>query len=102
VTVRDVRTGAESRLPCGGLWIAVGRAPATDAVAGAVPLDEDGYVRRPEGWSTATAVPGIFAAGECTDRVYRQAITAAAMGCMAAHDAIRWLATSKGHDVERT
>jgi thioredoxin reductase (NADPH) len=101
VTIFDEASGATSDLACAGVWVAIGRGPATAPVREAVALDDDGYVRRPDGWSTATSAPGVFAAGECTDRTYRQAITAAAMGCMAAHDARRWLET-RGTHVERS
>jgi thioredoxin reductase (NADPH) len=104
VTVRDERSGEETPLPCGALYVAVGREPATERVRGAVALDARGYVVRPDGWSTATTTPGVFAAGECTDPTYRQALTAAAMGCMAAHDARRFIDArrlSRGNDVAR-
>jgi thioredoxin reductase (NADPH) len=89
--LQDVKTKAESVYPVSGVFVAIGHEPNTKFVRGAVALDEQGYVKVSQG--TYTSVEGVFAAGDCVDHVYRQAITAAGMGCMAAIDAERWLET---------
>ena len=93
--LRDVESGATEDLPMDGAFIAIGHEPQSEIVQGVVDLDEDGYVRV-EGRSTRTSVPGIFAAGDLVDHTYRQAITAAGTGCMAALDAERYLADTEG------
>jgi thioredoxin reductase (NADPH) len=91
VRVRNVKTGAVSELPADGVFIAIGHAPATELVAGQIKMKPSGYVEvAPH--STATSVPGVFAAGDVADETYRQAVTAAGMGCMAALEAERFLA----------
>ncbi len=87
--LQDVVTKKESVLECGGVFIAIGHEPNTKAFRGQVELDDKGYVKTARG--TQTSIEGVFAAGDCVDHVYRQAITAAGMGCMAAIDAERWL-----------
>ena len=91
VKTRDVNTGAEGQIECAGMFAAIGHKPNTEPFADWLDLDELGYIVV-QGGSTRTNVPGVFAAGDATDRVYRQAVTAAGTGCMAAIDAERWLA----------
>jgi thioredoxin reductase (NADPH) len=91
VRARNVITGAEHIVPCEGFFVAIGHAPASELVKDQLPLHNGGYVQVEPG-STRTAIPGVFAAGDLTDHVYRQAVTSAGMGCMAALDAERWLA----------
>ena len=85
ITVRNTITGEETSLPARGVFIAIGHTPATDCIDPTVKRDRDGYIIT-SGASTRTNIPGIFAAGDCVDRVYRQAISAAGMGCRAALD----------------
>jgi thioredoxin reductase (NADPH) len=94
VRVRNVKTQAESQIDCAGVFIAIGHVPNTELFKGILDLDDAGYLLRREG--AATNIPGIFAAGDCADRVYRQAITAAGMGCAAAIEAERFLAAAGG------
>ncbi|MDR0809163.1 MAG: thioredoxin-disulfide reductase [Gemmobacter sp.] len=91
VRARDVQTGAATDLPCDGFFVAIGHAPASELVKDQLELHNGGYVKVEPG-STRTSIPGVFAAGDLTDHVYRQAVTSAGMGCMAALDAERWLA----------
>ncbi len=90
VKLENVNTKEVTTLDVGGLFIAIGHEPGTHFLRGAVELDEKGYIKV-KGRSTHTNVPGVFAAGDCVDFVYRQAVTAAGEGCMAAIDAERWL-----------
>ncbi|WP_417672985.1 thioredoxin-disulfide reductase [Pseudodonghicola sp.] len=91
IKVRDVRSGEISEIPCKGVFVAIGHAPASELVKDQLDLHNGGYVSVQPG-STATSVPGVFAAGDLTDHKYRQAVTSAGMGCMAALDAEHWLA----------
>jgi thioredoxin reductase (NADPH) len=94
--IRDTVTGEESTLPVTGVFVAIGHDPRSDLVRDAVDLDPEGYVLV-QGQTTATSIPGVFAAGDLVDHTYRQAITAAGSGCSAAIDAERWLTESSEH-----
>jgi thioredoxin reductase (NADPH) len=94
--VRDTRTGAESVLPVKGVFVAIGHAPNTAAFAGALVVDGNGYLKPAAGSQVRTHIPGVYVAGDCADPVYRQAVTAAGMGCQAAIEVERWLAENDG------
>ncbi|MFC0239677.1 thioredoxin-disulfide reductase [Rhodopseudomonas telluris] len=91
VRLKNVKTGAVSELPADGVFIAIGHAPATELVKDQLKLKPSGYVQVAPN-STATSIPGVFAAGDVADETYRQAVTAAGLGCMAALEAERFLA----------
>ena len=90
VTVRNVVTGEVSTLPASGVFVAIGYSPTTDFLGGSLQLDKNGYIAV-EGATTKASIPGVFAAGDVVDSVYRQAISAAGMGCRAALDAQAYL-----------
>ena len=90
VRARNVETGETQDVPCAGFFVAIGHAPASELVKDQLELHHGGYVKVTPG-TTQTSIPGVFAAGDLTDHVYRQAVTSAGMGCMAALDAERWL-----------
>ena len=90
VRLKNLKTNAENVLECAGVFVAIGHVPSTQIFRGVIDMDETGYIIPKRG--TATNVPGVFVAGDCADRVYRQAVTAAGLGCAAAIDAERYLA----------
>jgi thioredoxin reductase (NADPH) len=93
IHLRNVVTGEETLLPVGGVFVAIGHVPNTDLFKGILDMDENGYLITKTG-STATNMEGVFACGDVQDHVYRQAVTAAGTGCMAAMDSERWLEAS--------
>ena len=96
VVVRNVKTDERGEIPAEGLFVAIGHDPTTELFKGQLDRDpESGYLIT-KGKSTETNIPGVFAAGDVQDDVYRQAVTAAGSGCMAALDAERWLAAERG------
>jgi thioredoxin reductase (NADPH) len=90
--LRDTQTGEDSDFSCDGAFVAIGHAPSTELFKGKLPMDDSGYLLVEAG-TPKTSIPGVFAAGDVMDHTYRQAVTAAGTGCMAALDAERFLAT---------
>ena len=90
--VKNSSTGEIATIPCTGFFLAIGHTPNTDIFKGYIDLDETGYIKYAQPGTSKTNVPGVFVAGDAADKTYRQAITAAGTGCMAALDAERYLA----------
>ncbi len=97
IRLRDTVTKKEGDLAVGGLFLAIGHTPATGFLRGQLELDAKGYIKLKDPYRTTTSVEGVFTAGDCADSVYRQAVTAAGMGCKAAIDAERWLSEQGIH-----
>jgi thioredoxin reductase (NADPH) len=92
IKLKDTQTGQFREVPVSGVFLAIGHTPNTAFLAGQLETDEKGYLKLADPYRTTTAIEGVFAAGDVSDSVYRQAVTAAGMGCKAAIDAERWLA----------
>ena len=96
VELTHTRTGAKRQAPADGLFLAIGHQPNTQLFQGVLDMDDKGYLKTVPG-KTATNIPGVFAAGDCQDSYYRQAVTAAGSGCMAAIEVERWLESQHDH-----
>ena len=94
--VKNNKTGEVSEIPATGFFVAIGHKPNTDIFKGQINLDETGYIEYEQAGTSRTNIPGVFVSGDAADKTYRQAVTAAGTGCMAALDAERYLA-AKGH-----
>jgi thioredoxin reductase (NADPH) len=99
VVIRNVKTEERTEIPADGFFVAIGHDPNTQLYRGQIDMDESGYLVT-KGKTTETNVAGVFAAGDVQDHVYRQAVTAAGSGCMAALDAERWLAAERGRELD--
>jgi thioredoxin reductase (NADPH) len=97
--IRNVKSGDISRIDVEGAFVAIGHSPATELFTGKLDLDEDGYIKVETG-TTRTSVEGVFACGDVMDKIYRQAVTAAGTGCMAALDAEKFLAAQEFEALE--
>jgi len=95
VSLENLKTKEVSEISCKGVFIAIGHVPNTQPFKDILPLDSNGYLLPEKGSQVQTSIPGVYVAGDCADHVYRQAITAAGMGCQAAIDVERWLAEHK-------
>jgi len=92
VRIENSDTNETTDISCKGVFIAIGHVPNTKCFSGILPMDSNGYILPESGSQVKTALPGVYVAGDCADHIYRQAITAAGMGCQAASEAERWLA----------
>jgi thioredoxin reductase (NADPH) len=99
VVIRNLKTDERTELPADAFFVAIGHDPNTELYRGQIDMDDAGYVVT-KGKTTETNIPGVFAAGDVQDHVYRQAVTAAGSGCMAALDAERWLAAERGRELD--
>jgi thioredoxin reductase (NADPH) len=96
--VRNVSDGVVSEIKCSGVFLAIGHVPNTGPFKSALPMDEDGYISNNGQSLVDTCISGVFVAGDCSDKKFRQAITAAGMGCMAAISAERFLVGRDQHE----
>jgi thioredoxin reductase (NADPH) len=96
--IRNLKTGAVTDIPAEGFFVAIGHTPATEAFKEKVAMDDEGYVLVAPG-TTRTNIPGLFAAGDCVDKIFRQAVTAAGLGCMAALEAEKYIANEEDQKV---